>query len=85
MEKFEVLVKKSAVKSLRKFPKAIQNKIQQSILERLTVRPDIADGKHIKKLTDGFRLRVGDYRIFYYIEAEKVKVTAIERRTSTTY
>ena len=85
MEKFEVFVKKSAVKSLRKFPKPIQDKIQQAVLERLILRPDIADGKHIKKLTDGYRLRVGDYRIFYYIEAKKVTVTVIERRASTTY
>ncbi|OGH17017.1 MAG: hypothetical protein A3C30_02075 [Candidatus Levybacteria bacterium RIFCSPHIGHO2_02_FULL_40_18] len=85
MEKFKVFVKKSAVKSLRKFPKQIQNKVQQAILKHLTTRPHIADGKHIKKLTDGYRLRVGDYRIFYYIETKKVIVTAIERRTSTTY
>ncbi|MBI4091915.1 MAG: type II toxin-antitoxin system RelE/ParE family toxin [Candidatus Levybacteria bacterium] len=85
MEKIKVFVKRSAVKNLRKFPKQIQNKIQQAILKYLTNRPDIADGKHIRKLIDGYRLRVGDYRIFYYIEAKKVIVTAIERRTSTTY
>lgn len=85
MEKFEVELKKSAVKQLRKFPRAIQNKIQDSILERLTNRPDIADGKHIKKLTEGYRLRVGDYRVFYDIELKIVTVTSIVRRTSTTY
>lgn len=85
MEKFEVLVKKSALKQLRSFPKSIQGKIQEVMLSRLLVRPYIADGKHIKKLTDGFRLRSGDYRVFYYIETKKVIVTSIVRRTSKTY
>lgn len=85
MEKFEVEIKKSAVKNLRKFPKAIQDKIQRAILERLTNRPDIADGVHIKKLTEGYRLRVGDYRVFYDIHSKVVTITSIVRRTSTTY
>ena len=85
MEKFEVLVKKSALKQLRSFPNSIQNKIQETMLGRLSTKPFIADGKHIKKLTDGFRLRVGDYRVFYYIETKKVTVTSIVRRTSKTY
>lgn len=51
----------------------------------LTKKPYLADGKHIKKLTEGFRLRVGDHRVFYYILSKEVIVTAIVRRTSTTY
>ncbi|MBI2012515.1 type II toxin-antitoxin system RelE/ParE family toxin [Candidatus Curtissbacteria bacterium] len=85
MEKFEVLIKKSALKQLRSFPKAIQDKIQEVMLDRLSVEPYLADGKHIKKLTEGYRLRVGDYRIFYYIETKNVIVTSIVRRTSKTY
>jgi len=55
------------------------------MLGKLSTKPYIADGKHIKKLTEGYRLRVGDYRIFYYIEVKKVIVTSIVRRTSKTY
>ena len=85
MEKFEVSVKKSALKQLRSFPNSIQVKIQQAMVERLTKKPYMADGKHIKKLMEGFRLRVGDYRIFYYIDSKEVIVTSIVRRTSKTY
>ena len=85
MEKFKVFVKKSAVKQLRNLPIDIQTKIQTTISERLSISPYIADGKHIKKLTEGYRLRVGDYRVFYYIEAKDVIITSIVRRTSTTY
>lgn len=85
MEKFEVLVKKTALKQLRSFPKSIQGKIQEAMLSRLSTKPYIADGKHIKKLNDGFRLRIGDYRAFYFIEIKKVVVTSVVRRTSKTY
>ena len=85
MEKFKVFVKKSAVKQLRSIPVPIQTKIQSSIKDRLSINPHIADGKHIKKLTDGYRLRIGDYRVFYYIEIKSVVVTSIMRRTSKTY
>ncbi len=85
MEKFEVSIKKSALKQLRTLPNLVQVKIQQAMVEWLTKKPYLADGKHIKKLTEGFRLRVGDYRIFYYVEARDVIVTSIVRRTSTTY
>jgi len=84
VEKFEVEIKKSAVKGLRKFPKAIQSKILSNIEQFLQVKPHIADGKHIKKLNEGYRLRVGDYRIFYYIEHKTVIITSIVRRTSKT-
>ncbi len=85
MEKFRVFVKKSAVKQLRNFPIDFQTKIQNAFSDRLSTTPNIADGKHIKKLTEGYRLRVGEYRVFYDIEVRDVVVTSIVRRTSTTY
>lgn len=85
MEKLNVVLKKSALKQLRSFPPSIQPKILDAIGVRLIDRPFIADGKHIKKLTEGYRLRVGDYRVFYYIESKVVTITSIVRRTSTTY
>lgn len=85
MAKFNVVFKKSALKQLRSFPPSIQPKILDAISVRLSATPFVADGKHIKKLTDGYRLRVGDYRVFYYIEGRSVTVTSIVRRTSTTY
>jgi len=83
--KFNVSFKKSALKQLRTFPKQIQGKILNSIERYLPDSAQIPDGKHIKKLTEGYRLRVGAYRVFYYIEAESVIITSVVRRTSTTY
>lgn len=85
MEKFNILIKKSALKQLRSLPLSFQNKILQQAKTRLSLNPFLADGIHIRKLTEGFRLRVGDYRIFYYIQGNQVVITAILRRTSTTY
>ncbi len=84
-EKFKVFFKKSSLKQLRRIPSDIQNKILINIEDFLCVSPMIADGKHIKKLTEGYRLRVGSFRIFYFVELKLVTVTSIVRRTSTTY
>lgn len=85
MAKFEAEFKKSALKQLRSLPNNIQKLVLNSITNHFTVNPYIADGKHIKKLSDGYRLRVGDYRVFYYIESKVVIITSVVRRTSTTY
>lgn len=85
MAKFKASLKKSAIKQLRNLPPAVQKKILGSISSYLVRSPYLADGKHVKKLTDGYRLRVGNYRIFYYIEGQIVIITSIVRRTSTTY
>lgn len=85
MAKFEVVFKKSALKQLRKFPNSTQTQIITAISDKLTQSPYLADTKHIKKLTEGYHLRFGNYRIFYYIKANLVTVTSIVRRTSTTY
>ena len=85
MGKFNVVFIKSALKQLRSFPSSTQPKISDAINIRLIDTPYVADGKHIKKLTDGYRLRVGEYRVFYYIESRVVTITSIVRRTSTTY
>jgi len=81
----EVEFKKSALKQLRKLPKQIQTGILKSITTYLVDSSHIADGKHIKKLTGGYRLRYTNYRIFYYINKNTVMITSIVRRTSTTY
>jgi mRNA-degrading endonuclease RelE of RelBE toxin-antitoxin system len=41
----------------------------------------------IKSLKPGWRRRVGNYRVFYDLltDERRIVVTAIERRTSTTY
>jgi mRNA-degrading endonuclease RelE of RelBE toxin-antitoxin system len=54
-------------------------------LDALAVDPFSGDIKHLQAL--GWRRRVAECRIFYdlYVEDRRIVVTAIERRTSTTY
>jgi len=49
--------------------------------------PFQGDIRKLKGGQEGFRRRVGDWRIFYdvYLDERRVVVTGIERRTSTTY
>ena len=49
--------------------------------------PFLGDVRKLRGGGEGFRRRVGDWRIFFDIHSEehRVVVTAIERRTSTTY
>jgi addiction module RelE/StbE family toxin len=63
-------------------PKTIRQSIQKAIEERLTVDP-IGFGKPLRYSLKGHRrLRVGDYRIVYRIEAKEavVLVVAIKHR-----
>ena len=85
MGKFNVVFTKSALKQLRLLPSLVQSKITDSVNVRLVTVPYLADGKHIRKLTTGYRLRVGEYRIFYIIESTDVTIKSVVRRTSSTY
>jgi mRNA-degrading endonuclease RelE of RelBE toxin-antitoxin system len=79
-----LLVTKPARKALAKLPNRDQSRIERA-LDALAVDPFTGDIKHLQAL--GWRRRVGEYRIFYdlYIQDRRIVVTAIERRTSTTY
>lgn len=64
-----------------KLSSANKNKIKQVIELRLTSHPDLY-GKPLRKSLKGYRkLRVGDYRIIFKIEAKMVKVLMIEHRS----
>ena len=65
-----------------KLPKRVQKTIKQAIEERLMVDP-IGFGKPLRYSLKGHRrLRVGDYRIVYRIDAENstVIIIAIKHR-----
>ncbi|MBZ5617905.1 MAG: type II toxin-antitoxin system RelE/ParE family toxin [Acidobacteriia bacterium] len=79
-----LLVAKPARKALGKLPDRDQVRIEQA-LDQLERDPFSGDIKRLKP--PGWRRRVGNYRIFYDIfpDERRIVVTAIERRTSTTY
>ena len=79
-----LLVTSPAKKSLAKLPEKDQRRIVQT-LEAMEGDPFRGDIKRLQP--SGWRRRVGNYRIFFevLIEGKQIVVTAIERRTSTTY
>ena len=61
-------------------PKTVGLRVKKAIEERLMVDP-IGLGKPLRySLKGSRRVRVGDYRIVYYIDADMVVITAIKHR-----
>jgi mRNA interferase RelE/StbE len=63
---YEIEIERSALKALEKLPLKDRNKVINTI-ERLASNPRPAGAK---KLTgrDGWRIRIGDYRVIYEIK-----------------
>ena len=74
-----------AQKSLKRIPSGDQTRILAT-LDEMQRDPFQGDIRKLQGLS-GFRRRVGNWRVFFevVIEPKHVVVTAIERRTSTTY
>lgn len=53
----------------------------------MTANPFAGDVKKLQGGLEGYRRRVGNWRVFFDVitSASRVVVTAIERRTTTTY
>ena len=79
-----LLVTKPAKKELARTPDREQARIVRA-LQALEADPFSGDIKRLKP--SGWCRRGGEYRIFYdlYIGERRIVVTAITRRTSTTY
>jgi len=75
-----------AQKSLERVPSEDRVRIRRA-LDEMERNPFLGDVKKLKGGVEGFRRRVGNWRIFFDVHAAKhlVVVTAIERRTSKTY
>ena len=80
-----VLLAGPARKSLNRVPAGDQKRILAA-LDEMQRDPFGGDIRKLQSLP-GFRRRVGNWRIFFEIAPEhrQVVVTAVERRTSTTY
>ena len=81
---WKLLVTKPAQKALEKLPSHDQSKIE-STLRAMEANPFAGDIKRLGPF--GWRRRVGNYLVFYdfHVEEGEIVVTAIERRTTTTY
>jgi mRNA-degrading endonuclease RelE of RelBE toxin-antitoxin system len=81
---WNVVVGAPARKSLKRFPLHDAEAIQRALHE---MEQDPFTGDVRKLGPRSYRRRVRDYRIFFdlWIEQQIVEVTAIRRRTTTTY
>ncbi len=73
---YELIYSSSALKQLEKLEQNIKERIVVA-LERLRIRPESCD---IKKLVgmQGYRFRVGDYRIIFDMENNKLIILVLK-------
>lgn len=74
--KYVATLKPGAIKDLAKLPSNIQTRI----LEKVELLQDDLHGdvKHLTDFTPEYRLRVGDYRILFEIEAAEIVIYRIK-------
>ena len=75
---FQVVFQKSAFKEYEKLPAKVRQKVDEA-LEMLSINPysEVLKFKKIRGKEDHFRMRVGDYRIIYSPQSEKLIVRVI--------
>lgn len=84
---YNLIYSPRAQKALRKFPKNYQS----LILKKLALLKDNPKPRGYDKIAARtplfYRIRVGDYRVFYFVEeeAKEVIIVDIKRRTTQTY
>ncbi len=72
--KYQIIIEKRAKKFIEKQPKPQQVRILQAI-QKL---PEQGDIKSLKGHAGFYRLRVGDYRIIYIVDNEKLVVVVTD-------
>ncbi len=77
--RYEILLKPKAIKDLQKLPPSTQARI----LEKVELMQDnlFGDVKRLTNFTPEYRLRVGDYRILFEIEAAAIVIYRIKHRS----
>lgn len=71
---YNIIFSDEAKKNLRKLEVRISSKILEKIKDLVTVNYGYLNIKKLKSGSSLYRLRVGDYRVVYRIEREKIIV-----------
>ena len=74
---YEIQISKSASKQIKKLPSEIQERIQVKI-NSLAIEPRPDGVKKLKGRENGYRVRVGDYRILYDVFDDVLLVIIVE-------
>ena len=77
MSTYNVVVKKSALKELKKLPKPTATRIS-ILLKELAKDPRPSGCKKLKSYNNLWRVRTGNYRIIYTIEEQVLIVEVLE-------
>lgn len=77
MVSYNLLVKRSAEKELRKISSPLLSKVIEKI-RSLTAHPRPAGAQMLKGEDRFYRLRQGDYRIIYKVDDERQEVTVMK-------
>ena len=84
---FSLLYSPKAEKALKKFPKEYQRLILKKVLILKENPKPRGYDKIAARIPPAYRIRIGDYRVFYFIveERKQVIIVDIKRRTTQTY
>ncbi|MCB1107818.1 MAG: type II toxin-antitoxin system RelE/ParE family toxin [Chlamydiia bacterium] len=74
--KYKIQLKRSVIKALKSFPKRDLKKVAKKI-DSLEQDPIPKDSKKIKGEEDLYRVRVGDYRILYFLQRSVLTILVI--------
>jgi mRNA interferase RelE/StbE len=75
----QINIQDSALKDLKNIDKSISIKILETI-KKLENYPDIPNVKKLVNHYPPYRFRIGDYRVLFDIEDEKIIVSHIKHR-----
>ena len=73
---YRVVVAPAAERAFHKLPKELRKRIIQRV-EALAANPRPANSKKLKGDEDFYRVRVGDWRIVYQIEKQRLVVLVV--------
>lgn len=76
---YEIEFKPRAIKDLQSLSQAVAQRIVEKIE---AMRTDlVGDVKRLTNFTPEYRLRVGDYRVLFEIEADKIVIYRVKHRS----
>lgn len=74
--RYEIEIERSALKALKKIPSADRSKVID-VIERLALNPRPVGSKKLKG-RDGWRIRIGNYRVIYEIKDHICYILVLE-------